>query len=143
MPSKISVTFDNNIWVSFVIGGQIQQLQNILDNPNIEILTCQKILDEFNVVEKRPKMQKIFKPERVLKTREIIEILLVPFIISSQQMAISRDPKDDYVLNFSFEYSLNYLVTGDKDLLVLEQYHDTRILTFSNFIKELEILKVI
>ena len=51
---------------------------------------------------------------------------------------ISRDPNDDYLLTFSKHYNLDYLVTGDKDLLVLKSYGQTQILTFAEFIVELE-----
>ena len=56
---------------------------------------------------------------------------------------ISRDPNDDYLLYFSEEYSLDYLVSGDKDLLVLKTYGNTRICTFAEFVAELEKLALI
>jgi hypothetical protein len=55
-------------------------------------------------------------------------------------LPLSRDPKDDYLLIFAADYEIDFLVTGDKDLLVLQQWHNTRIITFSDFIKELELL---
>lgn len=143
MSSQIKVLFDCNTWISFSMGGRLKQLENLLPNPHLEIFSCQILLDEFEDVVKRPHLNKYLQAERVLLARKSLETVLLPFKITSTLKPISRDPKDDYLLHFSFQYSLNYLVTGDKDLLVLGQYQNTRILTFSNFIKELETLKVI
>lgn len=34
--------------------------------------------------------------------------------------AVTRDPKDDYLLAYALVGKADYLVTGDKDLLVLQ-----------------------
>ena len=143
MSPNIKVLFDCNTWISFSMGGRLKQLENILPNPYLEIFSCQILLDEFEDVVKRPHLNKYLQADRVLLARKSLETVLLPFQMTSFSKPISRDPKDDYLLYFSVQYKIQYLVTGDKDLLVLEQYHNTRILTFSNFIKELETLKVI
>ena len=143
MSPQIKVLFDCNNWISFSMGGRLKQMENLLPNPHLEIFSCQILLDEFEDVVKRPHLNKYLQAERVLLARKSIETVLLPFQMSSSLKPISRDPKDDYLLYFSDQYKIHYLVTGDKDLLVLGQYKNTRILTFSNFIKELEELKVI
>ena len=47
---------------------------------------------------------------------------------------VSRDPNDDQVLACAIAAEADYLVTGDKDLLVLEQYKDVTILTVRQFL---------
>jgi putative PIN family toxin of toxin-antitoxin system len=42
---------------------------------------------------------------------------------------ICRDPKDDMFLECAALAKADYLVAGDKDLLVLESYQGTRIIT--------------
>ena len=49
----------------------------------------------------------------------------------------SRDPKDDYLLTLAQQARLDYLVTGDKDLLVLGTHLQTEILTFTDFTSRL------
>jgi len=43
--------------------------------------------------------------------------------------AVTRDPKDDYFIAYALVGEADYLVTGDKDLLVLEEVGTLRILT--------------
>ena len=50
-------------------------------------------------------------------------------------MDICRDEKDNFLLNLSVDGKADYLVTGDKDLLVLEMINKTRILTYRELIK--------
>jgi len=46
-----------------------------------------------------------------------------------------RDPNDDMFLECASRASADLLVAGDKDLLVLGSYKDTRILTPSEYVK--------
>lgn len=44
-----------------------------------------------------------------------------------------RDAKDLYLLSLAETVHADYILTGDKDLLVLEAHLLTRILTYSEF----------
>ena len=46
----------------------------------------------------------------------------------------SRDPKDDYLIAYAVVGEADFLVTGDKDLLVLRQIGDVRIVTVQELI---------
>ena len=53
---------------------------------------------------------------------------------SSKQKEI-RDKKDLYLLSLADTIKANYIVTGDKDLLVLEKHNRTKIVTITEFMK--------
>jgi len=44
-----------------------------------------------------------------------------------------RDTKDNFLLNLAIDGKVDYLVTGDKDLLVLEKVGKTRVVTLAKF----------
>ena len=52
--------------------------------------------------------------------------------------AISRDPKDDYLLAYAVSEKADYLVTGDDGLLTLEAIAGLRIVTPATFLSILE-----
>ena len=46
-----------------------------------------------------------------------------------------RDVKDNYLLALSKDADADYLITGDKDLLVLKQFENTLIVTLPQFLE--------
>jgi putative PIN family toxin of toxin-antitoxin system len=47
-----------------------------------------------------------------------------------------RDPKDDKFLDVALAGNARAIITGDKDLLVLDSFHKIRILSTSDFMKQ-------
>jgi uncharacterized protein len=134
---KIKVIFDCNTWISFTMDGRLKKLAEFLILPELEIYACRQLFEEFQDVAKRPKLQKYLKPHLVDLARQALEGIILPFS-NIDRPSISRDPKDDYFLYFAAEYNLDFIVTGDKDLLVLRSHGNTRICTFAEFVAELE-----
>ena len=44
-----------------------------------------------------------------------------------------RDPKDNFLLALVKEGSADYLITGDKDLLIMKELENTKIVTLPDF----------
>lgn len=81
------------------------------------------------------------------KTHEQLEILLTvlesTFVLLphiAQIPAITRDPKDDYLLAYANRYGVDYLVTGDGDLLSKGEYKGIMILTAAEYCQVLTFL---
>ena len=135
----IKITFDTNIWFSVAMGGEIsRQIPKVLNNQNIHLFHCKETNYEFDDITSRPKNQKFVSEKRRFETKILIENFTTLVPILSPIVPISRDPKDDHLLALSVDYSLDYIVTGDKDLLVLKIYGNTQICTFAEFITILE-----
>ena len=48
-----------------------------------------------------------------------------------------RDIKDNFLLNLAIDGKANFLVTGDKDLLILEKIKKTQIITMTDFLEKI------
>ena len=48
-------------------------------------------------------------------------------------MNVCRDGKDNFLLEVALEGEADYLVTGDEDLLVLDPFHNTKIVKPKDF----------
>ena len=44
-----------------------------------------------------------------------------------------RDKKDNFLLALAKESNADFLITGDKDLLVLNQFEETKIITYTDY----------
>jgi putative PIN family toxin of toxin-antitoxin system len=51
----------------------------------------------------------------------------------SQKVNVCRDGKDNFLLEVALEGEADYLVTGDEDLLVLDPFHNTKIVKPKDF----------
>ncbi len=97
------------------------------------LLFSRELLEEFIEVAQRPKFQKYF-------TEDDLEQLLLKFdafgelIEVTTEVHICRDPKDNFLLSLAKDGNADYLITGDKDLLELQHFEGTSIVTFSDFI---------
>ncbi|MBQ7692015.1 MAG: putative toxin-antitoxin system toxin component, PIN family [Oscillospiraceae bacterium] len=54
-------------------------------------------------------------------------------IESVSDMQVSRDPDDDKFIECAVDAKALFVVSGDKDLLVLERYEDVEIISAAEF----------
>jgi putative PIN family toxin of toxin-antitoxin system len=98
------------------------------------LLVSQATMDELALVLTRIQSKGYIKQDETLHLihayKELVE--WVPII---ERVQICRDPKDDKFLELAVNGSAEYLVTGDKDLLVLHPFKETKILTTKDFIE--------
>ncbi|MHB8443274.1 MAG: putative toxin-antitoxin system toxin component, PIN family [Patescibacteria group bacterium] len=56
-------------------------------------------------------------------------------IIPKVKILLSRDPLDNFILELAEESHANFIITGDKDLLILKHYKKTKIVSPTEFLK--------
>ena len=130
---RLRGVFDNNVLISAALLGGVprQAFDKLLDNGTI--LVSVLVLLELAEVLSRPKFDKyVTHDERMrfmvsfLKVAEMVEI--------SETITVCRDPKDDKLLELAISGKADFLVTGDKDLLVLNPFRGVEILTPREFL---------
>lgn len=131
----MKIIIDTNLWVSFTIGKRLSALKSLLTNARVEIYVCRELLCEYRDVVGRPKLRKYITTEDVAATLEVMSLYCYEVSIGKRAAASSiRDVKDLYLLSLAETIEADYIVSGDKDLLVLKEYNGTRILDFNTFI---------
>jgi putative PIN family toxin of toxin-antitoxin system len=129
-PSKIII--DTNVWISFLIGKEIQDLKDMIVSEKVKVIMTDQLLNEIRLVTSRDKLKKYFNQDKVADLIALLEIIANKVKIKNIDK-ICRDPKDDFLLALSKESRANYLITGDKDLLDIKVYGRTRIITVKQF----------
>ena len=54
----------------------------------------------------------------------------------STEVHVCRDPDDDKFIGCAVDSKSKYIVSGDKDLLAVEQYEDVEIVTVADFLRD-------
>lgn len=128
------VIFDNNVWISFLIGKRLSVLRPVFSRSDIEIYYCDELEKEYLDVAHRPKIMRYVDERQI----ERVHRLMIGVCHHAEAVRLStipvRDPKDVYLLGLSEVVNADYLITGDADLLELKQIGHTRIVDFETAI---------
>ena len=131
---KIKVIFDTNVWISFLIGKRLSVVEKFISSRQIILVTTDRLIEEIREVTGRERLKKYFPYSKVMDLIRFLEAVAEKYEITSRHF-ISRDPKDDFLLDLITESKADYLVTGDKDLLTLNPFETTVILAPADFEK--------
>jgi putative PIN family toxin of toxin-antitoxin system len=126
---------DTNLWISFLISSRYEKLDRLLLADKCTLLFSQELIEEFVAVAQRPKLQKYISDSELKDPLETIDEV-GKFITVQSDVAICRDPKDNFLLALAIDGYADYLLTGDKDLLILKEVEQTRIMKIATFMKE-------
>lgn len=131
---SLKVILDTNLWISFLITKNYSQLDEILVEKKCALVFSEELLEEFLTVIKRPKFRRFFSNE---ETENLIETIqeFSEFVEVKSEVSVCRDEKDNFLLSLSKDSKTDFLITGDKDLLDLENFESTKIVTISDFLK--------
>jgi putative PIN family toxin of toxin-antitoxin system len=128
----MKVIFDTNVWIGFLIGKRLSAVAEYIFNRQIIVVISEQLLQEIKEVTCREKLKKYFLEENVLELLNLLEIIAEKFEVKPTYF-ICRDPKDNFLLDLIACSKADYLVTGDNDLLVLNPFEKTVILTPGKF----------
>ena len=129
------VLYDTNVLVTILSRREaVLTLKKDISEKRITNVSSKHILSEVEAV--LTKSMKLTKQKAKAATRllERQSIVVSPKIIER----VCRDPFDDYVLAAAIEGKVEYLVTEDKDLLVLKDYKYVKIVTIAGLRKTID-----
>lgn len=131
---KKKVIIDTNLWVSFLISHEYEKMDLLFSSGKIRLLFSERLFAEFIRVASREKFRKYFSEsdidELVVKMKEIAQVVKTKSIQTQ-----CRDAKDNFLLELAVDGKADYLITGDKDLLVLQTVNKTKIIKMSDFLR--------
>jgi uncharacterized protein len=136
MKSK-KVILDTNLWISFLISNRQDEIDDLIYDEQIKLIFSKESVEEFLTIAKRPKFQKYFTDESIHELLRLFDKYgkLIDVTVDIKEC---RDKKDNFLLNLAVESKADYLVTGDTDLLILGKIKKTKIIIWSDFIKEIK-----
>lgn len=127
---RVKLVLDTNTIVSaFFWQGNEAELFRLIDDGKATMFISEEIMQEVRDVINRPKFNEVMmkariKPEQIMKK---INSISKQVIGSKLKITVCRDEKDNKFLECAMHAKADFIVSGDKDLLVLNEYKGIKI----------------
>ena len=128
------LVIDTNLWISFIISKKFAELDELLIKTNLKLLFSAELIEELRRTVQKPKLQKYFNEENFDEMLEVFDPY-IEFIEVKSDVNACRDEKDNFLFSLSKDGNADFLLTGDKDLLVLNPFENAEVITFHEFLK--------
>jgi putative PIN family toxin of toxin-antitoxin system len=130
----MKVVLDSNIFVSsFFWKGNPRKVFDRVTNGFDELYITDEILEEISTVMSREKFN---TDEMEIKEYiEVIESYSVKVFYKNKTEEISRDKDDNKILQCGLEGNVDFIITGDNDLLVLKEFRNIKIVNPKEYLE--------
>jgi len=133
----LSIVLDTNIYISaFIFSGKARKVLNMAIENKVAIYISDDIIIEIKKVLQREKFSlNNFQVHSILSEIEALTRVVYP---NFELNDICRDRDDHIILECAEESKADFIITGDKDLLVLETYLNTKIVSPAGFLQKVQ-----
>ena len=129
-----SIVLDSNTYISaFLFKGNQRKIIEDAIKGKFTVNISYKILAEIESVLKRPTFK--LSPNHISLFIDEIGKLAEICNPSERIINVCRDSKDHIILECAVESQSDYIVTGDKDLLIINEFRKIKIISSDEFIK--------
>lgn len=129
------IVIDTNVLISGIIfGGKPSKIIELLFGKKISVFASPEMVDEYKRI--YGELGERYAKRTHNELNEIINSMNI--LPSHSHIEACRDPDDNKFIECAIDNRCIYIVSGDKDLLVLEQYEDIGILIVSEFLEQYE-----
>ena len=131
---KYRIIVDTNLWISLLIGKRLSELYNLCNSEDIDVFIYNELIEEFVKVSSLEKIRKYANEERVTQTLDLMKAsCILSSVEKDPDSSVLRDVNDLFLLGLAETIKADYILTGDKDLLSLQSYQQTKIVTYKEF----------
>lgn len=128
----IRAVLDTNLLVSYLLTHR-PPVATLIDEHLVQehftLVTGAALLEELDRVLRYPKLQRYYSEETGTRFVALIAALSEVVELPESVPPISRDPDDDWVIACAVVGQADVIVSGDRDLLTLEQVGEIPILS--------------
>ncbi|MFQ5779899.1 MAG: putative toxin-antitoxin system toxin component, PIN family [Nitrospiria bacterium] len=129
------VVIDTNVFVSSFFGGKPRKIIDLWKTEQITLCLTKEILDEYVEV-----LQRMGLTDRAM-LKELLSFLASGFNIlytgkTPTIRAVRNDPDDDKFIECAVALKAETIITGDKELKAVKEYHGIKIMTPQEFLKK-------
>lgn len=128
----MKIVLDTNIFISSIV---FKGICREVFNEVIEKHQC--FISPFIIAELKNKLQLKFliAESEVLNLEKDILRVFILFNPDTELPSICRDTKDNNILQLAESAIADYIISGDKDLLILQKFKQTKIISPSEYLQ--------
>ena len=127
------IVIDSNVWISALIfGGNPEKILKLFIDNKVEVVMSEEIITELRriIINKFPLFVNSLNLLEASLRKDTVFVQL-----GSMTIDASRDVDDNRIIETAYIGKAKYIISGDKDLLVLKKYEDIKILNPGDFLK--------
>ena len=128
------VVLDTNILISAIVfGGKPRQVFDMVIRGEVKLALSPYLLEELQGVLEGPK----FRYPHAMTNTILHELIDMAELVSPVKKfdVVKRDSDDNHVLECAFTAKVDFIISGDEDLLSLKSFQNIPILTADEFLK--------
>lgn len=129
---------DTNVIVSGLLGkGNPRKIWQAFKRGEFTLVLSPLMFEEIVSVLPRPKFRNLIDN----RDREEVVLFLesfAEFIVPTKLVSVCRDSEDNHILACALESQVDFIVSGDKDLLCLGSFQNIPIITPKDFLTRLK-----
>lgn len=133
----MTIIFDTNVIISaFVFRGVAQKCFDTLVEFD-ELVVSNELIKEIRAKFQGGRVKKLLKNQyNEFEVENYLEefFAITKLVGTHSNYQICRDPKDNMILNLAKDSNCDIVVTGDKDLLVLNPFTSIKIISPADFV---------
>jgi putative PIN family toxin of toxin-antitoxin system len=134
------VLLDTNVYLSYLLAADTARIiahtvERCL-HPDVQLWLPHELMDELAqaVVRKAYFRLRVTDTQVTQLLTLLMRVATVPERLEDQISLRTRDSRDDYLLAYAVMYDIDFLVTGDKDLLTIGRFRQLHIVTPAEFL---------
>lgn len=133
----LRAVLDTNVWLNTLLARHhIHPILRALRDRRFRLVTSEALIRELLEVLGRPEWQTIVTPANVHGLLAILRDA-AEFVLPLESVTICDDPTDAKFIDCALAGHVDYLVTGDRDLLRLHPFRGIAIVRPGEFLREL------
>ena len=124
---------DTNWWISLIIKKFNNKFAETLRYTHLQFVTSIELTEEIRITLSKERLQEFLNPD-IINTFWPLYKTLVTTVEVNSVVSVCRDPADNFLLALAKDSNADFLITGDKDLLIIGKFQNTIICTMTDFI---------
>ncbi|MBI5554288.1 MAG: putative toxin-antitoxin system toxin component, PIN family [Elusimicrobia bacterium] len=140
MNKFFKITVDTNVFVSMLLGSKnCRRIYEVFVKGKLDLVISDELFNEISSVLKRDAFSKIVSAQDLKELKDLLKSD-AEWVKLKHCLTSCRDQKDNIILETALSGKVDFIVSGDKDLLDLKQFHKIPIVTPKQFLEALSSL---